>query len=50
MVKGITANSAVFSRERISGITFLANFQFFSFVQTQRDKWSRKYGSAAAFC
>lgn len=34
MVKGITSNYAMFSSERICGITFLANFQFFSFVQT----------------
>lgn len=34
VVKGITANYAVFSRETVCAITFLANFQFFSFAQT----------------
>lgn len=33
MAKGITANYAVFSSERIRGITFLANFQFFSLYE-----------------
>lgn len=33
VAKGITANYAVFSSERIRGITFLANFQFFSLYE-----------------